>query len=143
MNTNKKLTLFIVLVVLGAGAALFITRAQTKTENSILTTVNVPELSFQAATGKKAYDTNCATCHGSNGAGSEQGPPLLHNIYNPGHHSDASFYRAVKLGVRSHHWNFGNMQALPNVSEAQVRFIIRYVRELQLANGISYKKHNM
>jgi mono/diheme cytochrome c family protein len=143
MDTNKKLTLFIALAVLGAGAAFFITKAQTKTENSILTTVNVPKLSFQAATGKKAYDTNCATCHGSNGVGSESGPPLLHNIYNPGHHSDASFYRAVKLGVQSHHWNFGNMQALPNVSEAQVRFIIRYVRELQVANGISYKKHNM
>ena len=143
MDTNSKITLIAVLAVLGTGAALFFAKAQTKTRSTIVATVNVPKLSFQASTGKKTFDANCAGCHGVNGAGTESGPPLLHDIYNPGHHSDAAFYRAVKFGVPKHHWNFENMQPLPNVSQSQVKFILYYVRELQVANGIGYKKHTM
>ena len=111
--------------------------------NSGPAAVTVPQLSSFAATGKKVFDGNCAACHGVNGAGTDKGPPLVNDIYNPGHHDDRSFYRAAKNGVRQHHWRFGNMKPLPKVSESQVAAIIRYVCELQMANGITYRPHRM
>jgi mono/diheme cytochrome c family protein len=105
--------------------------------------VNVPKLSDQAAVGKKHYDANCAQCHGPNGAGTGNGPPFIHDVYNPGHHSDRAFYLAAKRGVRRHHWNFGDMPPQPRVSRSQIESIVRYVRELQRANGILYRPHRM
>lgn len=105
--------------------------------------VTVPELSRVASGGKTAFDANCAQCHGDNAAGSENGPPLVHDIYNPGHHGDAAFHAAAKRGVRQHHWPYGNMPAQPQLTDEEITAIIRYVRELQLANGITYKPHNM
>lgn len=105
--------------------------------------VRVPELSALAAGGKIAFDENCASCHGESGAGSEQGPPLVHNIYNPGHHADEAFFRAARNGVPRHHWQFGNMPPLPQVTREVITKIIRYVRELQRANGIYYRPHQM
>ena len=105
--------------------------------------VTVPELSRTAQFGETAFNTHCAACHGSNAAGSEQGPPLVHDIYNPGHHADGSFTLAAKRGVRQHHWRFGNMPARPEVSDGEIAAITRYVRELQAANGIVYRPHKM
>lgn len=105
--------------------------------------VTMPQLSPQAVQGQRAFDANCAQCHGSYGLGTDKGPPFLHAIYNPGHHPDEAFVRAVRQGVRQHHWQFGNMAALPTVSEAEVLQIVRYVRELQEANGIKYAAHRM
>jgi mono/diheme cytochrome c family protein len=105
--------------------------------------VRVPALSSTAQAGEAAFDANCASCHGRRGAGTHQGPPLVHDIYNPGHHPDAAFQAAVRNGARSHHWSFGDMPAQPQVSEEQVREIVRYVRELQRANGIVPREHRM
>ena len=105
--------------------------------------VKVPMLSAQAVAGRTAFDANCAACHGKNGSGTNLGPPLIHDIYNPGHHADESFYRAVHQGVQRHHWQFGNMPPAPQVVDSQIADIIRYVRELQEANGIFYKAHQM
>ncbi len=99
-------------------------------------TVLVPQLSAAAEAGKRAFDGNCARCHGADAAGTGNGPPLVHDYYHPGHHADGAFHLAVSRGVRQHHWNFGNMPAQPHVTEQQTRTIIRYVRELQEANGI-------
>ncbi len=78
----------------------------------------VPDkFSVAANPGRLAYADNCATCHGTVGQGSEKGPPLIHDIYNPGHHGDVSFYRAARFGVRAHHWRFGNMPPQPQVNE--------------------------
>ncbi|MBT3703127.1 MAG: cytochrome c [Alphaproteobacteria bacterium] len=105
--------------------------------------VTVPVLSDPARTGKIAFDANCAVCHGPDASGSDQGPPLIHNIYNPGHHADISFVMAAKKGVRGHHWRFGNMPPQPQVDDASISLIIRYVREVQIANGIVYQAHKM
>jgi mono/diheme cytochrome c family protein len=105
--------------------------------------VTLPELSGPAKSGKVAFDANCAICHGANASGSDQGPPLIHNIYNPGHHADMSFVMAAKRGVRGHHWQFGNMPSQPQVDDASISLIIRYVREVQVANGIVYQAHKM
>ncbi|GMQ96186.1 MAG: hypothetical protein BMS9Abin14_703 [Gammaproteobacteria bacterium] len=105
--------------------------------------VRVPELSRAAVAGQKAFDKNCARCHGARASGTGKGPPLIHDFYNPGHHPDSAFFAAAKSGVRQHHWQFGNMPARPEVSNSQMAAIIRYVRELQRANGITYRKHRM
>ena len=101
-----------------------------------VSTITLPRLTTAQAAGKTLFDANCAACHGRNATGTEQGPPLVHIIYEPNHHGDASFYRAAALGVRAHHWRFGNMAAVEGVTEADVAKIIDYVRALQRANGI-------
>ena len=100
--------------------------------------VLVPEqISDLGLLGKKFFELKCQSCHGINAAGShEMGPPLVHKIYEPSHHSDQSFYRAVALGVKSHHWRFGNMAAVEDLTKGDVKAIISYVRELQKENGI-------
>lgn len=99
--------------------------------------VKVPQLSSVGAEGKVAYDANCAECHGQNAAGTDKGPSFINNIYIPGHHGDAAFFRAAKQGVPQHHWPFGDMPVPPNVSDEEIAVIVRYVREVQAANGIT------
>jgi len=109
-----------------------------KEAGSPIATVTVPELDYNAKLGETAFNNNCAACHGENAAGQEGvAPPLVHRIYEPNHHGDAAFIIAVKNGVRAHHWRWGNMPALPDISEIEVRKIIEYVRALQRANGIN------
>lgn len=119
--------------------------AWQKTHSNAVQTVgvNLPALSALAIQGKAAFDSNCATCHGVNAAGTDKGPPFVHDIYNPGHHDDDAFFLAAKLGVRQHHWPYGNMPPQPQVSEAELAAIVRYVRELQTANGIIDRPHRM
>jgi mono/diheme cytochrome c family protein len=105
--------------------------------------VTLPKLSPQALAGQQAFDANCAKCHGASGLGTDKGPPFLNPIYNPGHHSDEAFRIAVKRGVRQHHWSFGDMPPQPQVSDAELATIVRYVREMQQANGIVYAPHQM
>jgi mono/diheme cytochrome c family protein len=99
------------------------------------------KLTAAASLGKQAFDKNCAECHGVNASGTDKGPPLIHDYYNPGHHADGAFFAAVANGVRQHHWRFGNMPPQPQVTEDQTRMIVAYVRELQQANGITNKPH--
>ena len=88
--------------------------------------------------GKLAFDENCASCHGKNASGSNgNGPPLIHKIYEPGHHGDMAFVLAAKTGTRAHHWKFGNMPPVEDITDEQVKNIIAYVRKLQRANGIN------
>jgi mono/diheme cytochrome c family protein len=105
--------------------------------------VRMPALSQQAAAGQAVFDAQCASCHGRYGLGTDKGPPFLDPVYNPGHHSDDSFRAAVKQGVRQHHWRFGDMPPQPQVSDEQLAQIVRYVRELQQANGIRFVPHRM
>ena len=86
--------------------------------------------------GAQLFAENCARCHGDAGNGTQMGPPLVHRLYEPGHHPDFSFQRAVKSGVMSHHWEFGDMPPVAGLSEAEVTQIIAYVRDLQREGGI-------
>ena len=103
-----------------------------------IVSVSVPEtLSARAQLGRKTYDANCAACHGGNASGQEGvAPPLVHIIYEPGHHGDESFQRAVARGVRAHHWRFGDMLPVAGLTRRDVAAIVAYIRELQRANGI-------
>lgn len=148
MRTPKKkfaseLPKYAVIGVLGLGVVVAIAKAFGPDENARPIQVKTADLSEVATTGKQLFDENCAACHGTNAAGSQNGPPLIHDIYNPGHHPDESFQMAVAQGVRQHHWPFGNMPRQPQVTKDQVAIIIEYVRELQVANGIVYRQHNM
>ncbi|MCY4071362.1 MAG: cytochrome c [Chloroflexi bacterium] len=100
-------------------------------------------LSQEGEAGATLFKMNCQVCHGPNAAGSKLGPPLIHDIYNPGHHSDEAFYLAAATGVRQHHWPYGDMPPQPQVAREEVSKIIRYIREMQEANGIVYKPHSM
>ena len=103
-----------------------------------LAAVSLPEnLSQNAQIGKLAFGVKCASCHGTNAAGQDGiAPPLVHIIYEPGHHGDEAFQRAAAIGVRAHHWPFGNMPAVEGITRGDVKMITSYVRELQRANGI-------
>ncbi len=74
--------------------------------------VTVPRLSAEAAAGRATFNDTCAECHGRDGAGSDQGPPLIHAIYRPGHHAKAAIRRAVIQVVRAHNWQFGEIAPL-------------------------------
>lgn len=99
--------------------------------------VAVPaSFSDEAKIGERAFNAICAACHGVNAAGTDVGPPLVHEIYEPSHHGDYAFESAVTNGVRAHHWQFGNMPPQPALTKADLRSVIAYVRELQRENGI-------
>ena len=66
----------------------------------------------------------------------EQGPPLVHETYRPGHHADLTFHWAVRDGARQHHWNFGDMLPVPNLTPEDVGHIIAFLREKQRDAGI-------
>jgi mono/diheme cytochrome c family protein len=99
--------------------------------------VRLPELSATARLGQQAFAENCAGCHGAGAAG-QQGvaPPLIHRIYEPGHHGDMAIVLAAQRGVRAHHWRFGDMPPVPGLTERELGAIVVYIRELQRANGI-------
>jgi mono/diheme cytochrome c family protein len=86
--------------------------------------------------GEAKFNANCSACHGPQGTGTQQGPPLVHKIYEPNHHGDAAFQRAAAVGVKAHHWEFGNMPKIESVTPADVDQIIPYVRWLQRQAGI-------
>jgi mono/diheme cytochrome c family protein len=90
----------------------------------------------ELAEGERLFNDNCARCHGVRAAGTDAGPPLVHLVYEPNHHADIAFQRAVAFGVPAHHWRFGNMAPVPGVDEAAVERITAYVRWLQRKAGI-------
>jgi mono/diheme cytochrome c family protein len=86
--------------------------------------------------GETKFNSSCAACHGKEAAGTDHGPPLVHKIYEPNHHGDPAFQRAVANGVRAHHWEFGNMPKIEGVTPEDVDQIVKYVRWLQRQAGI-------
>lgn len=98
-------------------------------------TINIPEFSQIAQSGQIVFEEKCAACHGINAVGTDQGPTFLHAFYKPDHHGDASFEAAAKRGVRAHHWPFGDMPPVEGITDAEIRWVTKYVRELQAANG--------
>jgi mono/diheme cytochrome c family protein len=88
------------------------------------------------ARGEQLFNQTCAQCHGLRGSGTQQGPPLVHKVYEPSHHADLTFLLAVRRGVTQHHWQFGNMPPQPNVTDEEIKAITGYIRWLQREVGI-------
>ena len=86
--------------------------------------------------GRSAFERSCAACHGIGGVGTEQGPPFLHEVYEPSHHADGAFVLAVRNGVRAHHWGFGDMPPQEGVSDEEIAAIVAYVRAIQRDAGV-------
>jgi cytochrome c5 len=86
--------------------------------------------------GEDAFVRFCVRCHGQAALGTDLGPPLVHAVYEPGHHADAAFRLAARRGVRQHHWGFGDMPPVPGITPAEVEAAIGYVRWLQRQAGI-------
>jgi cytochrome c len=105
-------------------------------EREVLARIQLPPTPAEHRDGESFFNANCASCHGESARGTDQGPPLLHIIYEPSHHGDASFALAAQRGVVAHHWQFGNMPPQPQVDSAALRKIIGYVRWAQREVGI-------
>jgi mono/diheme cytochrome c family protein len=88
------------------------------------------------ARGAALYAQSCASCHGPDLRGTDQGPPHLSQVYAPDHHPDASFRNAIAHGVRAHHWNFGDMPPVEGLSADEIDLVIAYVRQQQEAHGL-------
>lgn len=143
MNKTIAITAAIFAVGIGgwivtAGEAVTETPGAHRTGAAMVEVVVPASFSDNALIGQRAFDDNCAQCHGANAAGQDGvAPPLVHKIYEPGHHGDEAFQRAVALGVRAHHWPFGDMARVDGLNRADVTMIVAYVRELQRNNGIN------
>ena len=105
-------------------------------EREVLARIQLPPTPAEHRDGESLFNGNCASCHGESARGTDQGPPLLHVIYEPSHHGDASFVLAAQRGVVAHHWQFGNMPPQPQLDSAALRKIIGYVRWAQREVGI-------
>lgn len=88
-----------------------------------------------ATTGKALYEQSCALCHGKDLRGTGMGPSHLSKVYEPSHHSDASFVAAIRQGSRQHHWDFGDMPPVEGLDDDEIEAIIAYVREQQAEQG--------
>ncbi len=111
-------------------------RAATEPKGSDQTSAAGSSLSDAARAGEDLFNANCSVCHGVGAAGTDRGPPLIHEVYHPGHHPDFSIRNAVRQGVKQHHWFFGDMAPIAGVSPDDVEKIICYVRDKQRAEGI-------
>lgn len=135
-------SIFLVLIAVAVGTAIFwrfhVPEALGGNgSGDTLVEVTVPQLSTEAMAGEAGFNEKCVDCHGENAAGRKSaGPALVHKIYEPSLLSDDAFRIAVRHGVRAHHWPFGDMMPVENVSDEQIEQIIDYVRTLQRANGI-------
>jgi mono/diheme cytochrome c family protein len=87
------------------------------------------------AAGEPLYAANCASCHGEDLRGTERGPSHLSNLYRPGHHADGAFLLAVKIGSTQHHWSFGPMPPIADLTDEDVAAITAFVRENQRTEG--------
>ena len=126
----------ILLMAIGCGEASPQQYETTASNDTEKLSVTRPALSDSARAGEDLFNANCSLCHGANAAGTHQGPPLIHKVYAPGHHSDFSIRNAVRRGVKQHHWQFGDMPPVTTVSLDDVQKITCYIREMQRANGI-------
>lgn len=130
---RRYLTLLLLVGVAAGGACSKPDPAQLARDNFL------PPPGFQADAGQGAglFDKYCAACHGAGGLGSDKGPPLIHKIYESGHHGDISFFYAASKGVAAHHWQFGNMPPVAGITPQEVAHIVAYVRKEQRAAGIN------
>jgi mono/diheme cytochrome c family protein len=131
LYTRHLALLSALLFLVGCGAD-----APPATDQDVAAVIRATQIPARLATGDALFEANCAACHGSRALGTPVGPPLIHIVYEPSHHSDLAFVYAVERGVRAHHWGFGDMPPIPNVSREEIQEIVAYIRYLQRQVGI-------
>jgi len=125
--------------ILFIGVLLAFTGCERPTPEQLRERQHLPDPGFKGdiKIGAQLFNANCARCHGAEGRGSDQGPPLVNKIYRPGHHSDLTFHTAIKNGTLQHHWHFGDMPPIEGVSPEDATHIIAYIRHEQRQAGIN------
>lgn len=89
----------------------------------------------QVERGAEVYAESCASCHGADLRGTDKGPSHMSIVYEPNHHTDDSFRRAIADGAPQHHWNFGDMEPVEGLTEDDIEAVIAYVRAEQERQG--------
>ena len=148
---GKQIYIIAAVLVVGIGAFFWLQTPPANNSNSMtqpdlsdiddgdpIAKVKIPSvLSANAEIGKQIFEAACAACHGVNASGQKGvAPPLVHKIYEPGHHGEGAFLSAAKNGVTAHHWNFGKMPPVSGITGGDVKMVVAYIRELQRENGI-------
>jgi mono/diheme cytochrome c family protein len=87
------------------------------------------------AEGNELFMANCAQCHGFDLRGTNTGPSLLSEVYEPGHHGDGAFLVAVQTGAPQHHWSFGPMPPVEGLTAEDIEAIVAFVRDRQETEG--------
>lgn len=85
--------------------------------------------------GQTIYENKCASCHGPNLRGTNKGPSLLSIIYEPSHHPDEAIRSAVRNGAVQHHWPYGNMPPVENITDEEIDQVIKFIRSEQESKG--------
>ncbi len=93
--------------------------------------VSIPE----GADGAAVYQARCASCHGEDLRGTDKGPSQLSIVYEPNHHNDDAYRWAIRNGVVQHHWEFGNMPAVADITDEQIELVIDFIRTQQETLG--------
>lgn len=96
-----KITVLSVFVL--GGIAVVTSRFRTPSPTSLTRVFVLPNLTEAERIGLGYFIVHRQACHGENGRGTRVGPPLVHKIYEPSHHGDGAFGRAVRQGVVAHH----------------------------------------
>jgi len=87
------------------------------------------------ADGATIYQARCASCHGEDLRGTDKGPSQLSIVYEPNHHGDDSYRSAIRNGAPQHHWRYGNMPAVEDITDDQIEQVITYIRTQQQELG--------
>ncbi len=98
----------------------------------------VEQVPVDHRSGYARFQQICAACHGPWARGGQNGPPLVHDLYKPGHHSNRAFARAILQGMKQHHWYFGDMPPVASATQDDVQTIVPYLRWLQKAEDKYY-----
>ncbi|MBF0382902.1 MAG: c-type cytochrome [Magnetococcales bacterium] len=97
-----------------------------------------PNVPFHLGLGMQKFQEHCSECHGQWAEGTaDKGPPLVHKYYEPSHHDDGAFFRSVQSGTSAHHWTFGDMEPVVNVTKQDIVHMIKFIRWWQRQNGIN------
>lgn len=91
---------------------------------------------MQMERGRLAFERECASCHGSTGGGTENGPNLIAARYGPSEMADALIRGAVLNGVPQRSAAHPGMPALPQLRPQELDSVLRFLREIQRANDI-------
>ena len=126
----------LIIVVLAMGS--FLIACEKLSPEDRRQALHLPPLGFKgdAQKGLTIFQTNCVACHGPSGGGTVQGPPLVHQVYRTNHHANLSFHFAVRDGVKSHHWNYGDMKPVPEITPEETEHVVAYIRREQRRKGI-------
>lgn len=132
-RTNRFNSIAVLIFLSGSLSPGIVAQALASEAEATPPPANMP---FSHGRGYELFQENCAVCHGGNLEGTDQGPPLLHGYYNPSHHGDAAFYRAIESGSPQHHWNFGDMPPVAGINDNQAEVIVEYIRWHQREAGL-------